>query len=541
MSNPFFNRGPIRDPRFFFARTRETREILRLLAGTQNCSLVGPVKAGKTSLLLHLAGGGTADGHDRLPARHAGVYVSFEGLGTLNAEQFFHLLVRETARQTEGKISVVWPRFETLDSLSFLEFKDVLDQLEVAGEKLIFFLDELELAAHNPNFDLNFFSALRHVAARAAVCFVTATERRLYELEIAGREVGSPFADLFSVVRLRPLDMESAWESVKALAAENGVDLASERDFIMELGGGWPYYLQLVAYEVFELKSGALPLSEAERLYVRSRAYEQIEPSLTMIWDRLREGEKEAALAAAREQGAPVEVDGLTVAGDGPARPANALVERFLAERQKDAEARTDDYLAAEGRAPSRAMMYEVVRALLRTLEARHQYARGHADRVAGLAVAISQEMGCPPETTEGIRVASRVHDIGHVSISDMILLKPGELTELETEIMRTHPLVGAQILDALEFPWSVKPAVRYHHERMDGSGYPEGLMGEEIPLAARVLAVADVMAAMTSDRPHRQARSEAEAVAELTANRGSKYDPQAVDALGHVLERGLA
>ena len=90
--------------------------------------------------------------------------------------------------------------------------------------------------------------------------------------------------------------------------------------------------------------------------------------------------------------------------------------------------------------------------------------------------------------------MASRVHDIGHVSISDMILLKPGALTELETEIVRTHPLVGAQILDALEFPWSVKPAVRYHHERLDGSGYPEGLMGEEIPLAARVLAVADVI-----------------------------------------------
>jgi HD-GYP domain-containing protein (c-di-GMP phosphodiesterase class II) len=148
--------------------------------------------------------------------------------------------------------------------------------------------------------------------------------------------------------------------------------------------------------------------------------------------------------------------------------------------------------------------------------------------------------MGCSEDMSDGIRVAARLHDVGRVSVSDMILLKPGPLTELETEIMRTHPLVGAQILDALEFPWSVKPAVRYHHERLDGSGYPEGLMGEEIPLGARIVAVADVVAAMTADRPHRQALAEEEALAELAANAGEKYDSQVVDALGRVLERGL-
>jgi HD-GYP domain-containing protein (c-di-GMP phosphodiesterase class II) len=119
-----------------------------------------------------------------------------------------------------------------------------------------------------------------------------------------------------------------------------------------------------------------------------------------------------------------------------------------------------------------------------------------------------------------------------------MILLKPGPLSEVETEIMRTHPLVASQILDALEFPWAVKPAVRYHHERLDGSGYPEGLMGDEIPLGARVLAVADTMAAMTADRPHRRAASQEQALAELRANSGTKYDAEAVAALERVLAR---
>jgi len=541
MGNPFFNRGPVREPRFFFARPRETREILRLLAGTQNCSLVGPVKSGKTSLLLHLARSATLAAHGLAPAQHAAVYVSFEGLGTLSPEQFFYLLVREIARQTSGKIRVVWPRFEARDAMSFLELKEVLDQLEVGGERLVFLLDEVELAASNRAFDLNFFSALRHVAARPGACFVTATERRLHELQIAGREVGSPFADLFSVVRLRPLEPDDAWKSVNDLASAAGRDMSSERDFILGLAAGSPYHLQVVAYEAFERKRGDEPLSEEERVYVQSRAYEQVEPVLSVMWDRLREGEREGALSCLASQRPRVEVEGLTVVDDGGARPENALVERFLQERERDQGARVQDYLEVGGAALDRSMMYGVVRVLMRAVEARDRYARGHADRAARLASEIAAEMGISGELAEGIRVAARLHDIGRVSISDMILLKPGPLTDLETEIIRTHPLVGAQILDALEFPWEVKPAVRYHHERLDGSGYPEGLMADEIPLGARILAVADVMAAMTADRPYRDAKSEGEALAELTANAGKKYDADAVRALRRVVERGLA
>ncbi len=539
MTNPFFNRGPIREPRFFFSRVRETREILRLLAGAQNCSLVGPAKSGKTSLLLHLSRPGTLAGHGLAPAQHSAVYLSFEGLGKLAAEQFFHLMVRETARQASGKIAVVWPRFEARDRISFLELREVLDQLEVAGERLIFLLDEVELAARNPAFDLDFFSALRHVASRPGVCFVTATDRRLHDLEIAGREVGSPFADLFSVVRLRPLEQALAWAAVHALALEAGIDMSAERDFIFRMGGGWPYHLQVAAYEVFDCKEGSAPLTEEQHIYVARRAYEQLEPVLSLMWERLGVTEREAALLSLAEGGPAVEIEGFTSLVDGHTAAVNGLVERFLAERSRDKAVRVEDLLTLDS-SPDRTMMYAVVRVLMRAVEARDRYARGHADHVARLAAAIANEMGCPDEMAEGVRIASRVHDIGRVSISDMILLKPGPLSELEMEIMRTHPVVGAQILDALEFPWAVKPAVRYHHERLDGSGYPEGLMGEEIPLAARIVAVADVMSAMTCDRPYRHALPESEAWAELSAEAGAKYDPAAVAALERVLQRGL-
>jgi putative nucleotidyltransferase with HDIG domain len=563
MTNPFFNRGPILDPRFFFPRPRETREVLRLVAGSQNCSLVGPIKSGKTSLLLHLARPGTMAGHELASAAggHSPIYLSFEGLGRISQEQFFHLLLRETARQACGRIAVISPRLEAGEAISFLELKEALDQLEAAGERLVFLLDEVELAARNPAFDLNFFSALRHIAARPAVCFVTATDGPLHEVEVAGREIGSPFADLFSVVRLRPVNRDDAWQWMHALAAESGVELEPEREFITDLGGGFPHHLQVVAYETFECKQGgeaglrsgetslrsASPLSEDERRYVGSRAYEQVEPVLTIMWERLSDPEREAALAALAEP-TSAETDGFTWLVEEQAVVLDGLVRRFLSERRRDRGSLVAGALDLPGqepgmlpRAADHDMMYGVVRVLMRAIEARDRYARGHADQVARLASGVAREMGCPQEMIAAVRVASRLHDIGRVSISDMILLKPGPLTELETEIIRTHPVVGSQILDALEFPWAVKPAVRYHHERLDGSGYPEGLVGEEIPLAARILAVAEVMAAMTSDSAYKQAASAEEALAELAANAGSKYDAAAVAALHTVVQGGLS
>jgi putative nucleotidyltransferase with HDIG domain len=407
----------------------------------------------------------------------------------------------------------------------------------VAGERIVFLLDEVELAAKNEAFDLNFFSALRHIAARPGICFVTATDCRLHELEIAGREIGSPFADLFSVVRLRPLEAEAAWRSLCKLSSEAGIDLESEREFILELAGGSAYCLQVVAYEVVECKRDSMPLTEEQRHYVASRAFEQVEPVFSIMWERLEEPRRQAAVSAQAEDPAAVEVEGFTSLTDGQALPQNRLVERFLADRSREQGARIEDLHFSDS--PDRSTMYSVVRVLMRAVEGRDRYARGHADEVARLAAAISLEMGCSPEITEAVRIAARLHDIGRVSISDLILLKPGPLSELETEIMRTHPLIGAQILDALEFPWAVKPAVRYHHERVDGSGYPEGLQGNEIPLPARIVAVADVMAAMTTDRPYRRALPLEEALAELTVNAGLKYDAAAVNALCRVVERG--
>ena len=175
--------------------------------------------------------------------------------------------------------------------------------------------------------------------------------------------------------------------------------------------------------------------------------------------------------------------------------------------------------------------MEGTVEALMSTTERRDPYTAGHQQRVTQLACAIAKEMGLPGERIEGIRVAGSLNDIGKIYVPAEILSKPGRITEIEFSLIKIHPEVGQEILKVVDFPWPVAEIVRQHQERWDGSGYPEGLKGEEILLEARILAVADVIEAMSSHRPYRPSRGVPEALQEITRNRGVLYDPEVVDA----------
>jgi len=179
------------------------------------------------------------------------------------------------------------------------------------------------------------------------------------------------------------------------------------------------------------------------------------------------------------------------------------------------------------------------VDALSRLGEARDPYTAGHQQRVAELACAIAAEMGFPEDRIEGIRVASKLHDIGKIHVPGEILSKPGALDEMEFSFIKTHPRVGYEILQAVEFPWPVAEVALQHHERLDGSGYPEGLSGDEILPEARIVGVADVVEAMCTHRPYRPALSISAAIEELSKNRGKLYGPTAVDACLKLLRTG--
>ncbi len=176
------------------------------------------------------------------------------------------------------------------------------------------------------------------------------------------------------------------------------------------------------------------------------------------------------------------------------------------------------------------------VRALAAAVDAKEPYMRDHSGRVAVLARATAEKMGLSPDQRTAIEMAAYLHDIGRIGISEQILRKPAPLSEEETCTMRHHPMIGANILRPVAFPWSIAPVVRHHHEHYDGSGYPAGLRGEEIPLLARVLSVADAYAAMVADRPYRDRLVADDAIAELRRCSGTDFDPRAVDALIEVL-----
>jgi len=172
-----------------------------------------------------------------------------------------------------------------------------------------------------------------------------------------------------------------------------------------------------------------------------------------------------------------------------------------------------------------------VIYALTMTVEYRDPYTAGHQQRVSDLASAIAKEMGFPKNKIMGIRMAGALHDIGKIAIPVEILSKPGRLSKTEFELIKNHSQVGYDILKSIKFPWPIAQIVLQHHERMDGSGYPQGLSGEEIILEARILGVADVVEAMASHRPYRPAIGIDKALEEISINRGKLYDIKVVDA----------
>jgi len=183
-----------------------------------------------------------------------------------------------------------------------------------------------------------------------------------------------------------------------------------------------------------------------------------------------------------------------------------------------------------------RTTLEETVNALASAVEMRDPYTAGHQRRVAQLACAVAKEMDMSDEQIEAIHMAGLIHDIGKISVPAEILSKPSRLSEMEMDLIKSHPQVSFDILKDIEFPWPVAHIVLQHHERMNGTGYPHGLSGEDILLEARILAVADVVEAMASHRPYRPALGTDKALEEILRNKGILYDAAVVNACAKLL-----
>jgi HD-GYP domain-containing protein (c-di-GMP phosphodiesterase class II) len=184
--------------------------------------------------------------------------------------------------------------------------------------------------------------------------------------------------------------------------------------------------------------------------------------------------------------------------------------------------------------------MEDSVKAIATLAEHKDPYTVGHERQVALIALAIATEMGLSENARAGLRIAATLHDVGKIYVPAEILSKPGELTELEFRMIKVHPRYSYDVLKEIDFPWPIADIALQHHERMDGSGYPEGLKGESIRMEARILAVADVIEAMASHRPYRPALTIKDALAEIKKNRGKLYDPVVVDATLKIFAEGF-
>ncbi len=221
----------------------------------------------------------------------------------------------------------------------------------------------------------------------------------------------------------------------------------------------------------------------------------------------------------------PVEVKFSYLPGpDGSPAEILAVARDITERRRAEAEARRSTEKLVKA-------MEDTMLAMARIVEIRDPYTAGHQRRVTQLACAIAADIGLPADRITGLRLAGLIHDVGKIRVPAEILTNPDGLSNAEFDIVKTHPLMGYEILKTLDLPWPIAQIVRQHHERLDGSGYPDGLNGEDIITEARILAVADVVEAIASHRPYRPAHGLEAALEEITQNRGLLYDDRAVDS----------
>ncbi|MEN9784436.1 MAG: hypothetical protein RJA24_1779 [Pseudomonadota bacterium] len=209
---------------------------------------------------------------------------------------------------------------------------------------------------------------------------------------------------------------------------------------------------------------------------------------------------------------------------------------RTRAERDRIAEENQRHMIAQQQ------SLKDFVRVIASTVEMRDPYTAGHQYRVSQLAIAIGREMGLSEHTVNGLELAGMVHDVGQINVPAEILCRPGKLSTNEYLLIKQHPQTGYATLKDIQFPWPIATIVLQHHERLDGSGYPQGLKGDQILLESRIMAVADVTEAMSSHRPYRPARTLDAVIDELQSGSGTRYDKAAVDACLTLLrEKGFS
>jgi len=318
-------------------------------------------------------------------------------------------------------------------------------------------------------------------------------------------------------------NLYNAWGSgvsIRPAALRNNEGIMNSAILLVDVASAgrdsWKAFLQRHSYEVFTAKDG----ESAERQCL------QLQPDLVLLYDNLPD--VDGFDLCRRMKDNPLNQQVPIVLVKQSSNPADAA--RGRAAGAADFWGTYSSVAEALGRVQSllRLKTYideqakSVMLSLARSIEARHPLMNGHSERMVNYALQLGRSLDLRDEDLQELRIACLLHDIGKVAVPDEILLKPGSLNAAETRVVRQHPIVGVSICAPLKSLRRILPAIRHHHERMDGSGYPDGLCGHQIPLLARILQVADVYDALITDRPYRDALSPEDALE--TLNREAAY-----------------
>ncbi|HEV7571361.1 MAG TPA: HD domain-containing phosphohydrolase, partial [Thermoanaerobaculia bacterium] len=184
-------------------------------------------------------------------------------------------------------------------------------------------------------------------------------------------------------------------------------------------------------------------------------------------------------------------------------------------------------------------LFINAVRMLAAAIDAKDPYTRGHSERVARYSIAIGKNLALSEQDMRNLRISALLHDVGKIGIDDRILRKPGALSDDEFEVMKGHPAKGAAIMSGVAQLIDIIPGMKYHHEKWSGGGYPDGLTAEEIPMQARIVAIADTFDAMTTNRPYQKAMELNYVVEKIKSFAGTRFDPHVVDAFASAVQRG--
>lgn len=223
---------------------------------------------------------------------------------------------------------------------------------------------------------------------------------------------------------------------------------------------------------------------------------------------------------------------------DGSVFPAEVLLVAFESDNQKLLQATVRDITDKKNEEMALDQAFtDIVTTMSKTMELRDPYTAGHQSRVASISCLIAKQLGLDERRTKGLNMAALVHDIGKIAVPAEILTKPSKLSEFEERLLEEHPQHSYELLKDIKFEWPIADFVRQHHERIDGSGYPLGLIGDQITLEAKILGVADTIEAMSTHRPYRPALGLTNALQEIKSQSGIKFDPRVVEAALHLFE----